>query len=57
VGSESAEPDWMVPDLPVLNDRSLRRAVRRGILRTAAVVAGYIVIGLFVWGSPALTDT
>jgi hypothetical protein len=40
----------MVPDLPVLNDRSLRRAVRRGILRTAAVVAGYIVIGLFVLG-------
>ena len=50
MSSESADPDWTLPDLPVLNDQSLRRAIRRGILRTAAVVAGYVVVGLFVLG-------
>lgn len=40
-----ADEDWELPDLPAIDDRQLRRAIRRGVLRTAAVGAVYLVVG------------
>jgi len=41
------EPEWEVPDF-ALDNRDLRRAIRRGILRTAFMGAIYIVVGAVV---------
>jgi hypothetical protein len=43
-----ADAEWELPELPAIGDRQLRRAIRRGVLRTAAVVAVYVLIGAFV---------
>jgi hypothetical protein len=44
----NADADWELPELPAVDDRQLRRAIRRGVLRTAAVGAVYVVIGSVV---------
>lgn len=40
--------EWELPDLPVADDRALRRAIRRGVLRTAAVGAVYLLFAAIV---------
>jgi hypothetical protein len=40
----SEDEAWELPELPAFDERYLRRAIRRGILRTAAVGALYVVL-------------
>ena len=42
------DAEWELPEMPAVDDRQLRRAIRRGVLRTAAVGAVYIFIGSIV---------